>query len=131
MAASSSEMVAGVVFLSILAAVPVFSVLAYHEWLRHTRRELPSWRNLLGVLSISSTFLSWLGYASTIAISFSRLSSYSSPEAVFGTILMLTLAGMCSSFAWKGKARRWAVTAACLMMAFCAWFYFTGTSIGA
>lgn len=133
MTANPGEIAAGIIFISAICATPVFSVLAYREWFRRTRYELPSWRNLLGAVSIGCTFLGWLGYSCLMAISFMR---YQLPDALFGVILfgiipVLALVGACSSFAWKGKARHWAITAASLMMAVCVWFFISSASLRA
>lgn len=126
MPTNSWGIAAAIVFLTILAAVPLFSVLAYREWLRGPRYELTAWRNILGALSTGAIFFGWLGYACAIIMSLTSF-RYSWGEELFGVVLVLTLTGFCSSFAWKGKARYRAVTAACLMMAVCVWFYATGS----
>jgi hypothetical protein len=117
------EITVGVLFWGAAIAVPVLSIFAFREWLRYVRNELPRWRNLLGASSIGFTLLGWFGYAYIIVTSFTHLSRYHLPEVSFGVVAVLALGAVLSAVGWKGKARRRAITAACLLTAISAYFF--------
>ena len=45
-----------------IPTTPCLTILAFRSWRSDQSNDLPPWRNVLGFVSISATFLCWLGY---------------------------------------------------------------------
>ena len=52
------------VAIAAIAATPLFTTLALRGWVKRLGTQLPRWRSALGLTSIASTFVCWLGYVS-------------------------------------------------------------------
>lgn len=52
------------VAIAAITATPLLTILALRGWRKRLRTQLPRWRSALGLTSIASTFVCWLGYVS-------------------------------------------------------------------
>ena len=62
-------------FISVFCslAVPTLLVWAYSLWKKGSRRELPHWRNGMGLASVTFTFASWSIQVSGLVVFLSRI----------------------------------------------------------
>jgi len=98
--------------------VPVFVWLAYRTWNRQFRRELPAWRNGLGLASIVVLSLNWLSALFLLlAPAEPRISSKFFSIELIATILYTALAAAILAIALKGAARIYLIAAALLIWA--------------
>lgn len=101
-----------------LFCVPLFSTLAYREWVKFIRAKLSNWRNGLGLASIVIVWSIWL---SAVALQILRSISPQSVGFVnldwIAMFLYSTLAAALLALALRGTSRIQAVGAAVLMWA--------------
>ncbi len=101
-----------------LLAIPSLTVLAYRNWTRRWRSELPHWRSVLGLISILMTSLGLLAFVSLFLAVLLRINLNADYCLVF-EILTLTL-GIPSALALKGPSRP-QILSADLMMILLLW----------
>lgn len=87
-----------------IPATPCLTILAFRVWAKRLRKDLPSWRNALGLISMLATFVCWLGYvAFFLLLGFTRVQPGSMLWLVSG-VVMLCL-GISSAIALKSPSR--------------------------
>ena len=105
----------GLLALAAFVAVPCLSVLAYRGWIRFDGKEMPNWRRVLGLLSITVTSLNWVLF---LAITFlpviqvHTVLPWSDLDGVFALLSLLSI-GLC--FALKRTPRIQVLIASGLM----------------
>lgn len=93
------------------AATPCLAIFAYLAWSKHLRKELPYWRNILGMISILATFSSWLTFLGDFVLIVLRSRTHVDFAVwLYGEILMLVI-GLPLAFALKRPARTQALLA--------------------
>ena len=86
-------------------AIPCLASFAYWDWTKHSRRELPPWRSILGIGSLIVTLLVWLGTAYLSYSLYANLSTdFFTMDWEFANILSAILAAI-GSLALKGRPR--------------------------
>lgn len=101
--------------LVMLGAIPILTVLAYINWNKCLRRELPRWRNMIGVTSIVITLFSWayaVGVVTMIMLDY-RLGSWAT--AWSDVVTAISVCGGFAALALKGTSRIQAFVAALLL----------------
>jgi len=87
-----------------LLAIPSLTVLAYRNWTSRWRSELPHWRSVLGFISILTTSLGLLAFASLFLLAIPLRINLNADYCLVFEILTLTL-GIPSALALKGPSR--------------------------
>ena len=101
--------------IAAIPATPCLTILAFRAWAKRLRNDLPSWRNALGLISMATTFICWLGYVTFfLLVGFTRLQLDSVFWLVSG-VLMLCL-GISSAIALKSPSRLLTLSAGLLMI---------------
>ena len=108
------EIIVGILLCGAFIAVPALSILAFQEWRRDIRSDLPRWRNVGGGTAVCLTILGWLLYGFLLFASRAQFWHHDISGG-FGAVGILALGGASLAFAWRGKARFRAVTAGCLL----------------
>jgi hypothetical protein len=126
------HMVYGVSILLLIPAIPCLIVFACLGWLKRFRKELPGWRNVLSVISIVATSLSWLTFFSPFFVDMIGFKLDYDPVIWGLMILLLAATGTTAGLASKGTLRIQAVTAGILMIVFfsdCRKFYYAPRAV--
>lgn len=101
--------------LAAIPATPCLTILAFRAWAKRLRKDLPPWRNVLGLISMATTFACWLGYVTIfLLVGFTRVQLDSAVSLVWGA-LMLCL-GILSALALKSPSRPLTLFAGLLMI---------------
>jgi prepilin signal peptidase PulO-like enzyme (type II secretory pathway) len=104
------------IMVTAFVAVPCLTVLAYRGWAKNSRQDLPRWRSVLGITSISVTFLNWFGCT---ILALSALVDFNIPFSSdwVSPLALLVLLGTCLALALRGAPRLQAIVAGVLMVA--------------
>lgn len=90
-----------------IAAIPVtpcLTILAFRAWVKRLRNDLPPWRNALGLVSMITTFISWLGYITFfLLVGFTRVQPNSMVWLVSEVVILCL--GILSATALKNPSR--------------------------
>ncbi|PYU23020.1 MAG: hypothetical protein DMG32_16885 [Acidobacteria bacterium] len=106
--------------IAVLLAIPVVTVLAWRGWAKRVRKDLPRWRNVLAVISILSTFVSWLAFLSPFLLSLIGIDTHRFADACLSAAFLMMFAGIPLAFALRGTSRVRTLLAGLLMVAL--WF---------
>lgn len=104
-----------VVSSTALTGVPVLLILACRGWATRQRVTLPSWRNGIGLTSVSLLVLAWMWFA--IGLADTQLTPRLGAMFFDLTVLSVIFTYVATAFAcaWKGHCRV-GVLAACILM---------------
>jgi hypothetical protein len=109
-------------------AIPILLVWGYSLWNKGTRRELPQWRNGMGLASITLIFASWSIQVFGLALFLSRISwhGFQNIDWYFGhiEIYLLPLAPLLA-VGFRGLPRLQVFTAGILVWVLAASFVYT------
>ena len=106
--------------IAVALAIPVLTVLAWRGWAKRVRKDLPRWRNVLAVISILSTFVSWLAFLSPFLLSLIGIDTHRFADAWLSAAFFMMFAGIPLAFALRGTSRVRTLLAGLLMVAL--WF---------
>ena len=99
-----------------IPATPCLTIFAFRGWAKRFRNDLPSWRNVLGLISIVATFMCWLGYVTFfLLVGFTRIRVNHQMPWLISEVLLLAL-GISSAVALKSSSRALILFAGLLMI---------------
>lgn len=101
--------------IAAIPAAPSLTIFAFRAWAKRSRNELPSWRNILGLISMVTTFICWLGYVTFfLLVAFTRIR----PDQVHWLIseLVTLCLGISLAFTLKSPSRALTLFAGLLMI---------------
>ena len=94
------------------AGVPSFSIIVIRGWTATLRKELPRWRNILGLVSAVAPLVFWhVVLTSTFSGRVSNRGLDDFELATLDAMPWMCLVGAMLSFVWRGKPRFHALVA--------------------
>lgn len=103
--------------IALYLATPCCLFAAYRGWAKHGRRELPRWRNWIGVASMTLTSAVWLWITSVGFSHFANLQINLTSDAWTAADMFTSIIAVLTSLALKGRPRMAALVAAMLAAA--------------
>ena len=101
--------------IAAIAATPLLTILALRGWVKRLRTQLPRWRSALGLTSIASTFVCWLGYIGSFFLLMPLGIRIDSWHWIIFAVLTLLL-GFILALALKSPSRALTLSAGLLML---------------
>lgn len=83
----------------------VLALLAFRGWAQHLRRELPAWRNALGLTSILATLINLLALAAPVLLAMVRTNLHLLTSDWMAAVILLVFLSICFAFALRGAPR--------------------------